>query len=167
MARSFGRELARRTSFGSTLKKLSKSFSTVALQSIPAGNLCLWHLTVLREPLSTRSDKIKHTYHFRGGKRVTFAPYGKAWRDSRAVFHKVCSHVSHNLRAWLTRLQVLTQKMAQDYSVIQLFEAKQLSVDLLNKPQDFYMHNRRYAASVIMQVTYGWRIPQCRHYNPQ
>ncbi|KAF2248184.1 cytochrome P450 [Trematosphaeria pertusa] len=78
-----------------------------------------------------------------GGKRITFAPYGKTWRDSRAVFHKV-----------------LTQKMAQDYSVIQLFEAKQLGVDLLNNPQDFYMHNRRYAASVIMQVTYGWRIPK-------
>lgn len=59
------------------------------------------------------------------------------------------------------RRQVLTHKMAQDYSVIQMFEAKQLSVDLLDKPQDFYMHNRRYAASVIMQVTYGWRIPQC------
>ncbi|ORY09416.1 cytochrome P450 [Clohesyomyces aquaticus] len=82
-----------------------------------------------------------------GGKRVTFAPYGKPWRDARAVFHKV-----------------LTQKMAQDYSVIQTFEAKQLSVDFLDTPQDFYMHNRRYAASTIMQVTYGWRIPQwdCR-----
>ncbi|KAF2119273.1 cytochrome P450 [Lophiotrema nucula] len=78
-----------------------------------------------------------------GGKRVTFAPYGKSWRASRQIFHKV-----------------LTPKMADDYSVIQLFESKQLSVDLLEKPADFYMHNRRYAASVIMQVTYGWRIPQ-------
>ena len=51
--------------------------------------------------------------------------------------------------------------MADDYSVIQIFEAKQLSIDLLNNPKDFYMHNRRYAASVIMQVTYGWRIPKC------
>lgn len=58
-------------------------------------------------------------------------------------------------------LQVLTVKQAEDYAVIQHFEAKQLSVDLLDKPRDFYMHNRRYAASVIMQVTYGWRIPEC------
>ncbi|EXJ53393.1 uncharacterized protein A1O5_13382 [Cladophialophora psammophila CBS 110553] len=78
-----------------------------------------------------------------GGKRITFAPYGKMWRSSRSIFHRV-----------------LTQKMAEDYSVIQLYEAKQLSVDLLDNPQDFYMHNRRYSASVIMQVTYGWRIPQ-------
>ncbi|KAF2260309.1 cytochrome P450 [Lojkania enalia] len=78
-----------------------------------------------------------------GGKRITFAPYGKQWRASRQIFHKV-----------------LTPKMAADYSVIQLFESKQLSVDLLDSPQDFYMHNRRYAASVIMQVTYGWRIPK-------
>ncbi|KAF2188872.1 cytochrome P450 [Zopfia rhizophila CBS 207.26] len=78
-----------------------------------------------------------------GGKRITFAPYGKVWRGSRAVFHKV-----------------LTPKMAEDYSIIQLFEAKQLAVDLLDNPKDFYMHNRRYSASVIMQVTYGWRIPE-------
>lgn len=51
--------------------------------------------------------------------------------------------------------------MAEDYSVIQHFESKQLTVDLLDNPEDFYMHNRRYAASVIMQVTYGCRIPKC------
>jgi hypothetical protein len=77
------------------------------------------------------------------GKRITFAPYGKVWRSSRSLFHKV-----------------LTPKMAEDYSGIQMFEAKQLSIDLLDNPKDFYMHNRRYSASVIMQVTYGWRIPQ-------
>ncbi|KAK5173517.1 uncharacterized protein LTR77_002198 [Saxophila tyrrhenica] len=78
-----------------------------------------------------------------GGKRITLSPYNAIWRTSRAVFHKV-----------------LTPKMAEEYSVIQGFEAKQLSVDLLNKPRDFYKHNRRYAASVIFQVTYGWRIPE-------
>ncbi|KAH7122651.1 cytochrome P450, partial [Dendryphion nanum] len=80
-----------------------------------------------------------------GGKRITFAPYGKTWRDCRAIFHKA------SLFQLIETLH---------YSVIQMFEAKQLSVDLLDKPEDFYMHNRRYAASVIMQVTYGWRIPQ-------
>ncbi|RAO73303.1 uncharacterized protein BHQ10_009315 [Talaromyces amestolkiae] len=75
------------------------------------------------------------------GKRMVYLPYGKDWRKSRTIFHKV-----------------LTEKMAEDYSVIQKFEAKQLSVDLLDNPKDFYMHNRRYTASVIFQITYGWRI---------
>jgi hypothetical protein len=42
--------------------------------------------------------------------------------------------------------------MSKSYTPIQAFEAKQLSVDLLDKPQDFYMHHRRYAGSVIMQI---------------
>ena len=45
---------------------------------------------------------------------------------------------------------------------MQHFEAKQLSVNLLDNPEDFYMHNRRYSASVIMNVTYGRRIPVCK-----
>src|ERR1700724_3145715 len=51
--------------------------------------------------------------------------------------------------------------MSRSYCPIQEFEGKQLSVDLLDKPEDFYMHNRRYSASVIMQVVYGHRIPEC------
>lgn len=51
--------------------------------------------------------------------------------------------------------------MAMSYTPIQTFEAKQLSVDLLNTPRDFYQHNRRYSASLIMQLIYGHRIPTC------
>jgi len=51
--------------------------------------------------------------------------------------------------------------MSRSYSPIQTFEAKQLSVDLLDHPEDFYMHNRRYSASVIMNVVYGHRIEKC------
>jgi len=51
--------------------------------------------------------------------------------------------------------------MAVSYTPIQTFEAKQLSVDLLNTPKDFYQHNRRYSASLIMQLIYGHRIPTC------
>lgn len=51
--------------------------------------------------------------------------------------------------------------MSKSYIPIQHYEAKQLSVNLLDNPTDFYMHNRRYSASVIMQVTYGRRIPVC------
>lgn len=49
--------------------------------------------------------------------------------------------------------------MAEEYSIIQHFESKQLSYDLLTNPTEFYMQNRRYAASVILQITYGRRIP--------
>lgn len=55
--------------------------------------------------------------------------------------------------------------MSKSYSPIQTFEGKQLSVDLLERPEDFYMHNRRYSASVIMQVVYGHRIPDCILFN--
>ena len=51
--------------------------------------------------------------------------------------------------------------MSRSYSLIQEYEGKQLTVDLLDKPEDFYMRNRRYSASVIMQVVYGHRIPEC------
>jgi len=51
--------------------------------------------------------------------------------------------------------------MAKSYAPIQTFEAKKLSVDLLDNPENFYMHNRRYSASTILNITYGRRIPQC------
>jgi hypothetical protein len=51
--------------------------------------------------------------------------------------------------------------MSKSYSPIQTFEAKRLSIDLLERPEDFYMHNRRYSASVIMTVVYGRPIPSC------
>lgn len=52
--------------------------------------------------------------------------------------------------------------MSKSYTPTQTLEAKQLSVDLLDSPEDFYMHNRRYSASVIMQIIYGRRIPTCK-----
>jgi len=51
--------------------------------------------------------------------------------------------------------------MAKSYAPIQTFEAKQTSVNLLDDPENFYMHNRRYSSSTILNITYGRRIPQC------
>src|SRR5579859_3109414 len=51
--------------------------------------------------------------------------------------------------------------MSKSYAPIQTFEAKRLSIDLLDNPEEFYMHNRRYSASVIMTVVYGRPIPKC------
>ena len=51
--------------------------------------------------------------------------------------------------------------MAAKYAPIQSFESKQLSVNLLDDPDNFYMHNRRYATSVILTFVYGRRVPVC------
>ena len=51
--------------------------------------------------------------------------------------------------------------MVKSYAPIQTYEAKQLSYDLLNNPKDFYKHNRRYATSFVLNVTYGKRAPIC------
>jgi cytochrome P450 len=63
---------------------------------------------------------------------------GQQWRALRNILHRL-----------------LTPAMSKSYSPIQEFEAKQFTVDLLDRPEDFYMHNRRYAASVIMNISYG------------
>jgi len=108
------------------------------------------------QPMVTRSS---------GGKRMVFMPYGKDWRAIRNIIHRVIPRKPGlqdelNTENWADR-QLLTPQMSRSYSPIQEFEGKQLSVDLLDRPEDFYMHNRRYSASVIMQVVYGHRIPEC------
>jgi hypothetical protein len=70
-------------------------------------------------------------------------------------------HSSGSNHANKFNLKLFTPQMSRSYTPIQTFESKQLSIDLLDRPEDFYMHNRRYSASVIMQVIYGRRIPQC------
>jgi cytochrome P450 len=90
-----------------------------------------------------------------GGKRMTFMPKGKQWRTLRAIIHRVFIPFT----SLLTKL--LTPQMAAKYAPIQSFEAKQLSVNLLDDPDNFYMHNRRYATSVILQFVYGRRVPVC------
>ncbi|KAF2641574.1 cytochrome P450 [Massarina eburnea CBS 473.64] len=76
------------------------------------------------------------------GRRQLFMPYGPRWRSIRKH-----SHALLNLNTSIK------------YQPVQDFESKQLLVDFLNSPKDFYMMNRRYSASVIMLVTYGYRIP--------
>lgn len=56
---------------------------------------------------------------------------------------------------------MLTPQMARFYQPIQTFEAKQLSVNILDTPDDFYMHNKRYSISVVLQFVYGRRAPIC------
>jgi cytochrome P450 len=76
------------------------------------------------------------------GRRQLFMPYGPRWRSIRKH-----SHTLLNLTA------------SVKYQPVQDFESKQLLTEFLDSPENFYHQNRRYSASVIMLVTYGYRIP--------
>jgi cytochrome P450 len=75
------------------------------------------------------------------GRRQLFMQYGPEWRKIRKFSHAL-----------------LNSTTAISYQPIQDYESKQLLVDLLDTPDRFYEHNRRYSASVIMLVTYGYRL---------
>lgn len=67
------------------------------------------------------------------------------WKNLRGPFHKM-----------------LTPSKSKLYMPSQDLEAKQLTYDLLvnNKNEaEFYTHTRRFATSIIMATTYGWRLP--------
>jgi cytochrome P450 len=76
------------------------------------------------------------------GRRQLFMPYSPRWRSIR-------KH-SHNL---------LNLHASVKYQPVQDFESKVLLHELMQSPEDFISINRRYSASVIMLVTYGYRIP--------
>ncbi|KAF1344982.1 cytochrome P450 [Delphinella strobiligena] len=76
------------------------------------------------------------------GRRQLFMPYGAQWRTLRKSSHAL-----------------LNSTAAIKYQPVQDYESKQLMTELLDSPTDFYQHNRRYSASVIMLVTYGYRLP--------
>ncbi|CBX98111.1 similar to cytochrome P450 [Plenodomus lingam JN3] len=76
------------------------------------------------------------------GRRQLFMPYGPRWRSIRKH-----SHALLNLTA------------SVKYQPVQDFESKVLLKELLESPEEFLSINRRYSASVIMLVTYGYRIP--------
>ena len=76
------------------------------------------------------------------GKRQLFMQYGPEWRKIRKASHTL-----------------LNATTAIKYQPVRGFESKQLLDDFLNTPENFYEHNRRYSASVIMRVTDGYRLP--------
>lgn len=76
------------------------------------------------------------------GRRQLFMPYGERWRGIRKHTHAL-----------------LNLTTSVKYQPVQDFESKQLLTEFLDCPSSFYLQNRRYSASVIMLVTYGYRIP--------
>ncbi|OAL54935.1 cytochrome P450 [Pyrenochaeta sp. DS3sAY3a] len=76
------------------------------------------------------------------GRRQLFMPYGARWRSIRKHSH-----------------ELLNLKTSVRYQPVQDYESKVLLKELIESPNDFLLINRRYAASVTMLVTYGYRIP--------
>lgn len=75
------------------------------------------------------------------GMRGLMAPYGPFWRRWRKTLHSG-----------------FMQRQSETYRPVQSLESKVLMHDLLRTPQDFRKHLERYAASVIVTVTYGRRV---------
>jgi|TARA_R110002003_G_scaffold198_6_gene15462 cytochrome P450 len=76
------------------------------------------------------------------GRRQLFMPYGPRWRSIRKHSH-----------------DLLNLRTSVKYQPVQDYESKVLLRELTESPDDFISINRRYSASVIMLVTYGYRIP--------
>ncbi|KAI2641388.1 cytochrome P450 [Hypomontagnella submonticulosa] len=76
-----------------------------------------------------------------GGMRGLMSPYGNFWRRWRKLLHSG-----------------FMQRQSETYRPIQSLESKVLMRDLVKTPAAFRKHLERYAASVIVTVTYGRRV---------
>lgn len=95
--------------------------------------------TSSRIPMPVACDMIS------GGIRIVLMPYSAKWKRLRGIVHRL-----------------LTPTMSNAFRPTQELEASQLVYDILidnNDQSKFYMHARRYSASVMMTCTYGRRIP--------
>ncbi|OCH89087.1 cytochrome P450 [Obba rivulosa] len=54
---------------------------------------------------------------------------------------------------------LLQPNVAATYEPIQMKNAKNYIIDILERPEDFLIHAKRYAAAVILEVTYGKTTP--------
>ena len=90
------------------------------------------------------------------GLRMILAPAGEQFRRLRryvtpsSTIHRIYSCVP--CRAAHTHLQA---KAAESYAPIQMQAASDVIIDILNDPKHHQAHANRYAASVILRVTYG------------
>ncbi|KAK1676787.1 cytochrome P450 [Colletotrichum godetiae] len=76
-----------------------------------------------------------------GGMRGLMASYSPFWRRWRKLLHSG-----------------FMQRQSETYRPVQSLESKVLMHELLTTPRDFRRHLERYAASVIVTVTYGRRV---------
>ncbi|KAI1502980.1 putative cytochrome P450 [Biscogniauxia marginata] len=77
-----------------------------------------------------------------GGLRILMMRYGQTWRTIRRIMHNLL-----NIHA------------ARSFEPYQVLENQQMIYDILNEPQNFTQHVRRYANSLTTTVTFGYRVP--------
>ncbi len=79
------------------------------------------------------------------GMRGLMAPYSAFWRRWRKLLHSG-----------------FMQRQSETYRPIQSLESKVLMHELLEDPKNYRRHLERYAASVVVTVTYGRRVEDVR-----
>ncbi|KAK4033928.1 cytochrome P450 [Parachaetomium inaequale] len=79
------------------------------------------------------------------GMRGLMAPYSNFWRRWRKLLHSG-----------------FMQRQSETYRPIQSLESKVLMHELLTDPKGYRTHLERYAASVVVTVTYGRRVEDVR-----
>lgn len=93
--------------------------------------------------------------------RGLMSPNNDFWRRWRKVLHgeSVCLlQWQRSTLADIVHAGSFMQKAADTYRPIQSLESKQLMHELLTDSKDYRTHIERYAASVIVTVTYGRRV---------
>ncbi|OHW92159.1 o-methylsterigmatocystin oxidoreductase [Colletotrichum incanum] len=130
-------------------QELSKEYGDVVyLQMGPTPTIVLgsaqaaWDLLEKKGAIfSSRPRFIMGGELLSGGMRGLMAPYSPFWRRWRKLLHSG-----------------FMQRQSETYRRVQSLESKVLMYELLTTPRDFRKHLERYAASVIVTVTYGRRV---------
>ncbi|KAI1390626.1 cytochrome P450 [Hypoxylon trugodes] len=130
-------------------RELNKEYGDVVyLQMGPTPTIILGSAQAAWDLLEKRGAKYSSRPRFimggellSAGMRGLMAPYGPFWRRWRKLLHGG-----------------FMQRQSETYRPIQSLESKVLMRDLVQSPLDFRKHLQRYAASVIVTVTYGRRV---------
>ncbi|TPX17909.1 uncharacterized protein E0L32_003010 [Thyridium curvatum] len=77
------------------------------------------------------------------GEQISFGSLTPAWREKRKI-------VSHNFSP---------KRLDEDHFKVQEAEKTVLMTNLLHHPETFYQEIRRYTASVVTSITFGYRAP--------
>jgi hypothetical protein len=95
------------------------------------------------------------------GLRMILAPAGEQFRRLRKSVFLVSPALKANWNPFLSRAvhTHLQAKVVESYAPIQMQAARDVILDILNDPKNHQAHANRYAASVILRVTYGKSTP--------
>lgn len=75
-----------------------------------------------------------------GGYRLVLMQYDEGWRLARKMIHNL-----------------LNIKTAVEYIPYQELELRQMLADMIEDPNNYHDHVRRYSTSLVTSMTFGWR----------